>query len=119
MGTTRPRVEDIMPMISKLDKRLAGISNLLSHCSRLVVIKAVISAMPNFLMCALKVHYTQLDHADKSIRTFLWHGKDIEKKGKCLVKWEKVCMPKAAGGLGVINLREQNKALLMKNIFIF
>jgi hypothetical protein len=32
-------------------------------------------------------------------------GKEIEKKGKCLVKWEKVCKPKNAGGLGVLHLR--------------
>ena len=47
MGTTKPKVEDLVPMFCKIDKRLAGISNLLSHCSRLVVIKAVISAMPS------------------------------------------------------------------------
>jgi hypothetical protein len=69
-------------MVTKVDRRLAGLSNLLSHCSRLVVIKSVISAMPNFIMCAFKVHYTHLDHIEKSIRTFLWHGKDIEKSSK-------------------------------------
>jgi hypothetical protein len=72
-------------------------------------------------MCALKVHYTHLDHIEKSTRTFLWHGKDIQEKnsGKCLVKWDNVCLSKKAGGLGVLNLREHNKALLMKNIFKF
>jgi hypothetical protein len=108
-------------MVTKMDRRLAGLSNLLSHCSRLVVIKSVISAMPNFIMCALKVHYTHLDHIEKYIRTFLWHGNDIEKscKGKCLVKCDKVCMTKEAGGLGMINLREHNKALMIKNLFKF
>src|SRR4051812_47238700 len=47
MGTTKPSLDDLSPLISKVDKRLAGISNLLSHCSRVVVIKSVISAMPN------------------------------------------------------------------------
>lgn len=37
-------------------------------------------------------------------------------KGKSLAAWNKVCKPKAKGGLGVINLRQQNKALLMKNL---
>jgi hypothetical protein len=62
MGTTKPTIEDLTPMVTKVDRRLAGLSNLLSHCSRLVVIKSVISAMPSFIMCALKVHYTHLDH---------------------------------------------------------
>ena len=119
MNIDKPRLDDLMPMISKIDKRLAGISNLLSHCSRLVVIKSVISAMPNHIMCALKMHYTHVDHIEKSMRVFLWQGKEIEKKGKCLVKWDRVCLPKEAGGLGVLNLRIQNKALLMKNLHKF
>jgi len=119
MGTSRPKVHDLIPAICRIDKRLSGISNLLSHCSRLVVVKSIISAMPNHLMCALKVHYTHTDHIEKSMRTFLWHGKEIDKGGKCLVKWEKVCLPKSAGGLGVLNLREQNKALLIKNLYKF
>jgi hypothetical protein len=36
-----------------------------------------------------------------------------------LVKWETICKPKAVGGLGVVSLRTQNKALLMKNIHKF
>ena len=46
-------------------------------------------------------------------------GKGIDKKGKCLVKWEKVCKPKNAGGLGIKSLRVQNNALMMKNLYKF
>jgi hypothetical protein len=90
---------------------------MLAYSSRLVTIKAIIAGMTNYAMCALKVHMTCLDHVEKSSRVFLWHGKEINKCGKCLVKWEKVCLPKNAGGLGVLNLREQNKALMIKNLF--
>ena len=109
-------MEELMPMISKIDKRLSGISNLLSHCSRLIVVKSVIAAMPNYIMCALKVHYTHIDHIEKAMRSFLWHGKEIDKSGKCLVKWDKVCLPKSVGGLVVLNMREHNKALFIKNL---
>jgi hypothetical protein len=54
-----------------------------------------------------------------SARGFFWRNKDIDKKGKCLVKWEKVCKPKKAGGIGVLSLRVQPKTMLMKNIFKF
>jgi hypothetical protein len=67
----------------------------------------------------LKLPLGFLDHVDGSARGFFWRSKDIEKKAKCIVKWEKVYKPKKAGGLGVLNLRNQNKALLMKNIFKF
>jgi hypothetical protein len=40
-------------------------------------------------------------------------------QGRFLVSWEKICKPKKQGGLGVINLRIQNQALLMKNLYKF
>jgi hypothetical protein len=55
----------------------------------------------------------------KNPSVFLWHGKDINKCGKCLVKWENVCLPKKSGGLGVLNLREYNKALMIMNLYKF
>jgi hypothetical protein len=119
MGTTRPKIEDLTPMICKVDKRLSGLSHLMSYSARLVTIKAVIAAMPNHAMCAMKVHFTHIDHVEKACRIFLWQGKDIHKSGKCLVSWEKVCLPKKAGGLGVLDLRQQNKALQMKNLYKF
>jgi hypothetical protein len=119
MGTTRPKIEDLTPMIYKVDKRLSGLSNMMSYSARLVTIKAVIATMPNHAMCAMKVHFTHIDHVEKACRIFLWQGKDIHKSGKCLVSWEKVCLPKKAGGLGVLDLRQQNKALQMKNLYKF
>jgi hypothetical protein len=66
MGTTRPRVDDLVPMITKVDKRLSGLAHLLGYSSRLVTIKAIISAMPNHAMCAMKVHLSNIDHIEKS-----------------------------------------------------
>jgi hypothetical protein len=83
------------------------------------VVKSIISAIPNYGMCILKLPLGFLDHVDNSSRNFFWKGKDIEQKGKCLVKWYNVCKPKKAGGLGVLNLRTQNIALLLKFLFKF
>lgn len=41
------------------------------------------------------------------------------RKGTCLVSWKKACRPKDQGGLGIINLRAHNKALLLKFLDIF
>jgi hypothetical protein len=75
--------------------------------------------MPSHAMCAIKVHNKNLEHVQKVSRQFLWHGKEIQKQGKCLVSWDKVCLPKKAGGLGVLDLRKQNKALQIKNLYKF
>lgn len=36
-----------------------------------------------------------------------------------MVAWKVVCRPKDQGGLGIINLNVQNKALLLKNLHQF
>jgi hypothetical protein len=70
-------------------------------------------------MCSLKLPLEFLDHIIGSSRGFFCRGKQIEEKGKWLVKWEKICRPKKAGGIGILNLRTQNIALIMKNLFKF
>ena len=119
MGTTKPTVEDLIPVISKIDKRLYGVARFMDHSSRLTYINYVVASMPIFTMCSLKVHLTILDHVDKSSRNFLWYGNEINKGGKCLASWQMICKPKQQGGIGVLNLREQNKALLIKHLYKF
>jgi hypothetical protein len=40
-------------------------------------------------------------------------------KENAMAKWDLVCRPKEQGGLGVLNLILQNKALLIKNLYKF
>jgi len=49
----------------------------------------------------------------------LWKGGDINRKGGCLVAWEVACMGKNEGGLGIINMRSRNSALLLKYLAKF
>jgi len=44
----------------------------------------------------------------------LWSKGDISRRGSCLVAWETACKPKDQGGLGIIDIKSQNNALLMK-----
>jgi hypothetical protein len=39
LGTTKPSVDDLIPLISRLDKRLSGISSMLSYTGRLTLLK--------------------------------------------------------------------------------
>jgi hypothetical protein len=47
-------------------------------------------------------------------RSFLWSGKDSCAGAKCLVAWDRVCLDKGEGGLGVTNLMTRNTCLLLK-----
>ena len=49
----------------------------------------------------------------------IYDGPDINAKKPPKAAWELVCLPKKQGGLGVLNLRTQNKALLLKHLHKF
>lgn len=46
-------------------------------------------------------------------RSYVWSGVSIITK-KALVAWDKICLPKSAGGLNIINLHLWNKAAQTK-----
>jgi hypothetical protein len=48
-----------------------------------------------------------------------WRGFDLNAKKKTLAAWHLATRPKKEGGLGIINLRTQNDALLLKNLHKF
>ncbi|GLJ27291.1 hypothetical protein SUGI_0535690 [Cryptomeria japonica] len=56
---------------------------------------------------------TKLENIQK---IFLWTGME-EKKRLTLVGWDRVCLPKAMGGLGTHKISKFNKALMTKTIW--
>jgi hypothetical protein len=59
-----------------------------------------------------------IDQIDKYRKHVLWHGGDLNKKACYLVSWF-ACRSIEDGGLGIINLRHQNSALLLKFLHEF
>jgi len=70
-------------------------------------------------MSTFKLHKTVIKQIDKYRKHCLWRGADINAKKPPSAAWETVCLPKKEGGLGVLNLRTQNEALLLKNLHKF
>lgn len=56
---------------------------------------------------------------DRARRHCLWRGIKFTVKRNSLATWDMVCKPKNKGGLGIINLKTQNEALLMKHLYKF
>jgi hypothetical protein len=65
-------------------------------------------------MCSIKLHKGVIDNIDSARKQCLWRGKVVDKKGGHLAACPMVQKPKKKGRLGVINLRLQNDALLLK-----
>jgi hypothetical protein len=108
-----------MPTVSRIDKKLSGISSLMSYTGKLTLLNSVIQSLPMYEMCSFKVHIIIFVHFEKSGRQFLWSDRENKIQGKCLASWDMMCRPKDQGGLGILNLKLQNQALIMKNLHKF
>lgn len=69
-----------------------------------------------FFMCTILIPVTIINEVDKYRRHGLWRGSNINGKKPPQAAWTLACRPKREGGLGVINLRAHNEALLLKNL---
>ena len=67
-------------------------------------------------MCSLQLPPQVIKQIDKYGKHYLWSGGDINKKGTYLATGESVTKSKNEGGLGIINLKTQNSALLIKHL---
>jgi hypothetical protein len=90
------------------DSLLISMSNRLANwtfrplniAARLVLLKSVLQTLPTYLFTAL-VAPKHIIRAIRNIqRNFLWQGLQPNKKW-ALVRWDKVCLPKCRGGLGL------------------
>ena len=77
------------------------------------MINSAITPITTYAMCTLKLPAGVIDNLDRIRKQCLWRGNDTSKKGGNLAAWPMV-KPKLKGGLGVLNIRLQNDALLLK-----
>ena len=105
-----------MPLINRCEKRLFGVSSFLSQAGRLKLTNAVFTSLPTFYMCSLKLPKGVIKQIDKFRKNYLWQGAEINaRKPPKAVAWKMVCAEKD-GGLGGIDIKKQNEALLLKNL---
>ncbi|GAU36760.1 hypothetical protein TSUD_213250 [Trifolium subterraneum] len=102
------------PLLDHLKKRLFSWRN--KHISlggRIVMINAVLNAIPIFYLSFLKMPVGVWKQIIRIQREFLWGGVKGDNKIKW-VKWSVVCKAKGKGGLGVRDIRLVNLSLLEK-----
>lgn len=64
-------------------------------------------------MSTISLPQHTLEQLDRISRDFVW-GSTPEKRRQHLIAWDRVCLPKCEGGLGIRKATQMNKALLSK-----
>ncbi|KAJ4804331.1 RNA-directed DNA polymerase (reverse transcriptase)-related family protein [Rhynchospora pubera] len=80
----------------------------------LTLINSVITAMPMYMMSVYKMPEKIRKKIDSYRSSFLWMRNLDNRKKYALVRWKKVCQMKKNDGLGVLDIKDMNVALLMK-----
>ena len=102
-------------LIDKIEKKLqTWKGSLLSLGGRVTLLNSVLSAIPLYWLSIYRLPVKIRHKIDKIRRKFLWHGGNSTRKKYHLVEWRVVCKSKNQGGLGILDLKLMNKALLAK-----
>ena len=101
-------------VVEKMRKKLAPWKGkLLSSGGRITLTNSVLSSIPSYIMGMFRLG-EGIHHKMDTIRSqFFWRGANDKFKYH-MVKWEQLCVPKDFGGLGIINTRTFNDAIILK-----
>ncbi|XP_057250731.1 uncharacterized protein LOC130591430 [Beta vulgaris subsp. vulgaris] len=97
-------------VVSQLPKWKA---NSLSQAGRTVLIQDNLATKANYQMQNFYLLKPILSSLDKSYRNFFWNKDNLNKTAN-LIGWDKICLPKQYGGLGIRKVDVNNVALQMK-----
>lgn len=109
LSIDRPRTQDFLPLVSKCERRLTGVSSFLNQAGRLQITNVVLTALPTFFMCSLLLPKSIIKEIDKYRKHCLWRGSDINAKKPPKAAWKLVRAPKNEGGWRLLILRSRTK----------
>ncbi|XP_074316134.1 uncharacterized protein LOC141652515 [Silene latifolia] len=110
----RMAIGDCTRLVEKVVSKLRSWgAKKLSYSGRLVLIQAVLSQLHVYWTRIFVIPATVLDRITAICRNYLWSGS--EQYGRTFsVAWDSLCTEKKFGGLGLVNCRLWNQALIGK-----
>jgi hypothetical protein len=81
MGTTKPKMEDLTPVMIRVERKLSGTSTWLSYSGRLQMINSAISPIVTYVMCTVRLPRGVIENIDRIRKQCLWRGNIDKKKG--------------------------------------
>ena len=108
------RKQDWLWLVGKVEQCLMVWSHKwLSRAGRLVLVKAVLEAIPVFWMSLSWIPKGILERIRKVCFRFLWSGKKVEQTTPW-ISWKRIAVPKCFGGWGLKDIFLFSKALATK-----
>ncbi|XP_057779879.1 uncharacterized protein LOC130998477 [Salvia miltiorrhiza] len=112
--TGRIRASYFMAIYDKIVNKFARWKGLqLSMAGRLCLVRSVIQSSVTHSMMIYRWPKSLIYNLDKKCRNFIGTG-SVDIKPSCPVSWNRICAPRAEGGLGVRPFSTMNKSYLMK-----
>ncbi|XP_017245327.1 uncharacterized protein LOC108216978 [Daucus carota subsp. sativus] len=112
------RVQFWDPLLDKTKKKLAGWKGRsVSLAGRVVLLQAALDSLPIYWFNMFLMPKTVVSKLEKIRRNFFWGCKESngqEQSKMHLIAWEKICRPKAEGGVGIAKIRERNISMIGK-----
>ncbi|KAF7807009.1 ribonuclease H [Senna tora] len=104
-------------IIERMQTKLAGWkANCLSLAGRATLVQSVCSTMLLYHMQHAMLPKGVISEIEKLERAFLW-GSSPKKKRLHQISWNKICIPRRLGGLGILSLKDMNLAFLFKLVW--
>ncbi|XP_058757456.1 uncharacterized protein LOC131630719 [Vicia villosa] len=101
-------------VVERVWKKIKGWKEkFLSTAGREILIKAVVQAIPTYVMSCYKLPISVCNELEALVSNFWWGAKGGERKLHWL-RWEKLAKAKNVGGLGFRNINDFNSCLLGK-----
>lgn len=98
--SSRLKKSDCKSLVDRIVTRARSwASKVLSYAGRLQLVNSILFAIQTYWFILPKGVIKQVDQV---LRAFLWKGSDLN-HGGAKVAWDKVCLPKQEGGLGIQN----------------
>ncbi|XP_033136094.1 uncharacterized protein LOC103837732 isoform X1 [Brassica rapa] len=118
LNTKKLSLLNCEPLLQKIKSKInSWTTKYLSFAGRLQLLSSTISGIINFWCNAFILPSQCIKKINSMCAAFLWKG-SVEGRYTARVAWEKVCLPKDEGGLGLKNLCVWNKACSLKLLWM-
>lgn len=103
------------PLLKRIKQKAQTLdADSLPLAGRVILLKAVIDSVPSYWLGIFKLPVGVVNMIEKFRRQFLWGSNSNSKPKLHLINWNRVCLPKVKGGLGLVSTSQRNRTMIAK-----